>query len=102
MMDQETMLSMLKDGLLVRNMGDAELLETLETTASHRSPWTDMTANGASYTQREALDPMLTERYIQSVRSADAPGADYNQPEFSPLFADLSALPPTLIQRSAL
>lgn len=62
------------------------------------SPWTDMTASGASYTQREALDPMLTEQYIRSVRSAYAPGADYSQPQFSPLFADLSGLPPTLIQ----
>ena len=62
------------------------------------SPWTDMTASGASYTQREALDPMLTEQYIRSVRSAYAPGVDYSQPQFSPLFADLSGLPPTLIQ----
>ena len=62
------------------------------------SPWTDMTASGASYTQREALDPMLTNRYIHSVRSAYAPDADYSQPRFSPLFADLSGLPPTLIQ----
>lgn len=62
------------------------------------SPWTDMTASGASYTQRAAVDPMLTEQYIQSVRSAYAPGADYSQPQFSPLFADLSGLPPTLIQ----
>ena len=36
MMDQETMLSVLKAGLLFRNMEDAEILETLETTASHR------------------------------------------------------------------
>ena len=36
MMDQETMLSVLKDGLLFRNMEDSEILETLETTASHR------------------------------------------------------------------
>lgn len=62
------------------------------------SPWTDMTASGASYTHREALDPMLTEQYIRSVRSAYAPGVDYSQPQFSPLFADLSGLPPTLIQ----
>lgn len=62
------------------------------------SPWTDMTASGASYTQWEALDPMLTEQYIRSVRSAYAPGADYSQPQFSPLFADLSGMPPTLIQ----
>ena len=58
------------------------------------SPWTDMTASGASYTQWEALDPMLTEQYIRSVRSAYAPGADYSQPQFSPLFADLSGMPP--------
>lgn len=62
------------------------------------SPWTDMTASGASYTQREELDPMLTNRYIQSVRGAYARDADYSQPQFSPLFADLSGLPPTLIQ----
>lgn len=62
------------------------------------SPWTDMTASGASYTHREALDPVLTEQYIRSVRSAYAPGVDYSQPQFSPLFADLSGLPPTLIQ----
>ena len=36
MMDQETMLSVLKDGLLFRNMEDSEILETLETTESHR------------------------------------------------------------------
>ena len=62
------------------------------------SPWTDMSASGDSYTQREELDPMLTNRYIQSVRSAYAPNADYRHPKLSPLFADLSGLPPTLIQ----
>lgn len=62
------------------------------------SPWTDMSASGDSYTQRENLDPMLTTRYIRSVRSAYAPEADYSLPRFSPLFADLSGLPPTLIQ----
>lgn len=62
------------------------------------SPWTDMSASGDSYTQREELDPMLTNRYIQSVRSAYAPHADYTHPTLSPLFADLSGLPPTLIQ----
>lgn len=62
------------------------------------SPWTDMTASGASYIQREELDPILTNRYIQSVRGAYARDADYSQPQFSPLFADLSGMPPTLIQ----
>ena len=57
-----------------------------------------MTASGDSYTQREELDPMLTNRYIQSVRSAYAPDADYSQPCFSPLFGDLTGFPPTLVQ----
>lgn len=62
------------------------------------SPWTDMTMSGASYAERGELDPMLTAEYIESVRKAYAPGADYAAPELSPLFADLTGYPPTLIQ----
>lgn len=62
------------------------------------SPWTDMTASGDSYAERAELDPMLTKRYVHGVRSAYAPDADYSLPCFSPLFGDLSGLPPTLIQ----
>lgn len=52
------------------------------------SPWTDMTASGASYSERAEADPILTNEYIQAVREAYAPGADYSRPEFSPLFGD--------------
>ena len=62
------------------------------------SPWTDMTASGASYGERAEADPILTNEYIQAVREAYAPGADYSRPEFSPLFGDFSAFPPALIQ----
>ena len=62
------------------------------------SPWTDMTASGASYSERAEADPILTNEYIQAVREAYAPGADYSRPEFSPLFGDFSAFPPALIQ----
>lgn len=62
------------------------------------SPWTDMTASGASYSERAEADPILTDEYIQAVREAYAPGADYSRPEFSPLFGDFSAFPPALIQ----
>ena len=41
---------------------------------------------------------MLTPEYIQSVREAFAPGADWADPKYSPLFADLRGLPPTLVQ----
>lgn len=62
------------------------------------SPWTDMMLSGESYETCKEQDPMLTADYIRAVRSAYAPGADYSQPRFSPLFANLSGMPSTLIQ----
>lgn len=62
------------------------------------SPWTDLTASGESYTECRDRDPLLTREYIEAVRDAFAPGADWSLPEYSPLFADLRGLPPTLIQ----
>ena len=62
------------------------------------SPWTDMTASGPSYTERQELDPMLTMEYIRAVRSAYAGGANLSDGDLSPLFGDFSSFPPTLIQ----
>lgn len=62
------------------------------------SPWTDMTASGASYTQRAKLDPTITMEYIHAVRTAYAGGAYWKQPMLSPLFGDFTGFPPTLIQ----
>ena len=62
------------------------------------SPWTDMTSSGESHELCREKDPMLTDAYIQSVREAYAPQADWSDPAYSPLFADLQGMPPTLIQ----
>lgn len=63
------------------------------------SPWTDMTASGKSYRTCKTLDPMLTMEYIAAVREAyTGPDADWTRPCYSPLFADLRGLPPTLVQ----
>ena len=62
------------------------------------SPWTDMAAGGASYTQRAELDPTITMEYIRAVRTAYAGGADWSDPMLSPLFGDFEGFPPTLIQ----
>ncbi|WP_186564726.1 alpha/beta hydrolase [Lawsonibacter celer] len=62
------------------------------------SPWTDLTASGKSYRERIELDPVLTLNYIHAVREAYARGQDWSAPLLSPLFGDLSAFPPTLIQ----
>lgn len=66
------------------------------------SPWTDMTSGGSSYQECLEIDPLLTPDYIQAVRNAYAgEETDFSQPKFSPLFADLTGLPPTLIQVGA-
>ena len=62
------------------------------------SPWTDMTASGRSYQEREEIDPVLTLNYIYATRDAYARGQDLSDPCLSPLFADLTGFPPTLIQ----
>jgi monoterpene epsilon-lactone hydrolase len=62
------------------------------------SPFTDMTASGASYETHAEDDPILTREYIQWVSEVFAGGKDYKDPMISPLFANLNHFPPTLIQ----
>ncbi len=63
------------------------------------SPWTDMTLSGVSYTERLAIDPMITPNYIESCKKAYAgEKADFSRPEYSPLFCDFSDYPPVLVQ----
>ena len=62
------------------------------------SPWTDMTASGASYTERADIDPMLTMDYIRVVREAYAVGHDLRECFISPVFGDFTDFPPTLVQ----
>ncbi len=63
------------------------------------SPWTDMTKRGASYTDCMNIDPMITTSYIDSCRKAYAPlEKDFSRVEYSPLFADFTGFPPTLVQ----
>lgn len=62
------------------------------------SPWTDMTASGGSVQEMREKDPIITPEYLVAVREAYAPGANYAAGELSPIFADLSGFPPTLLQ----
>ena len=48
--------------------------------------------------ERAEIDPMLTPEYIEAVRLAYAAGRDYRSSDLSPLFADFTGFPPTLIQ----
>ena len=62
------------------------------------SPWTDMTASGESLRGRAGIDPVLTPEYMYAVREAYAGGLDPSDCLLSPLFADFSGFPPTLVQ----
>jgi len=63
------------------------------------SPWTDLTMSGETLVSKDAADPLIHKPYLEELRDAYLPpGMDRRDPRVSPLFADLRALPPTLIQ----
>ncbi len=59
------------------------------------SPWVDLTASGASYKDNKDVDPSLTKELVDFF--AKQYTADFENPFVSPLFSDLSQLPPSLI-----
>jgi monoterpene epsilon-lactone hydrolase len=62
------------------------------------SPWTDLACTGASMEGKAAADPSLTPTGLR-LRAADyLAGHDAHDPLASPVVADLSGLPPMLIQ----
>lgn len=67
--------------------------------AALMSPWTDLKISGASHHQRAARDPMIDVTRIPEAVAFYC-GADETpeNPLISPLFADLSGLPPLFVQ----
>jgi epsilon-lactone hydrolase len=62
------------------------------------SPYADLTLSGESIVEKEASDPILTPVGLR-LRVPDYVGsADASDPQISPIFGDLSGLPPLLIQ----
>lgn len=62
------------------------------------SPWVDMTASGESFETRKDVDPMISKEDIFWFADLYVPaGTDREEPLASPMFADLSGLPPLLI-----
>ena len=63
------------------------------------SPWTDLTASGLSYQSRADADPIYRRAMILVMaRAYLGSDGDARAPLVSPLFGDLGALPPLLIQ----
>jgi acetyl esterase/lipase len=62
------------------------------------SPWVDLTASGDSMDTRAARDPIVQRAGLTAMAAAYLGGADAKTPYASPLFGDLSGLPPILLQ----
>jgi acetyl esterase/lipase len=55
--------------------------------------------SGSTIFTKDAVDPLIHEQYLNELADAYLPaGIDRKDPRVSPLYADLSGFPPTLIQ----
>jgi monoterpene epsilon-lactone hydrolase len=77
--------------------GKAERL-TMPAAVLLLSPMTDLTVTGTSYTGKAHVDPAITAQAIRTRVADYLAGTDPADPLVSPIFADLSGLPPLLIQ----
>ncbi|MBN1471245.1 MAG: alpha/beta hydrolase [Syntrophaceae bacterium] len=71
--------------------------DPLPVAAFAMSPWVDLAHTGETMHTKAGEDPMFTESGIDYMAKLYANGADLRLPLISPLYADLRALPPTLI-----
>lgn len=62
------------------------------------SPAVDLTLSGASMRSKDGVDPFFAPADLQWLFDQYAAGSDRSAPEASPVFADLTGLPPLLIQ----
>ncbi|MCI0810343.1 MAG: alpha/beta hydrolase [Chloroflexi bacterium] len=62
------------------------------------SPWADMEATGRSYTTNAENDPSVSRERILKIAGVYLDGKDPRAPLASPIHADLTGLPPLLLQ----
>jgi len=62
------------------------------------SPWVDLTVSGESISGKAAVDPALTPEGLRRRALDYVPAGDRRATLVSPIFADLTGLPPLLIQ----
>ena len=79
--------------IAIRDGGDP-----LPACASSISPWVDMEALGESMLTKAPEDPMVQKAALAMIAPLYLNGADPRSPLAAPLYADLSGLPPVLIQ----
>lgn len=61
------------------------------------SPWTDLTLSGDSYATNAEEDPLLTVEELAFDAACYAGGESLTNPYISPLYGDLTGLPPSLL-----
>lgn len=67
------------------------------------SPWTDLTASGASYEENYTKDPLFGNTKESMIYSGEYYGKhDPSDPYISPLFADFTGFPPMLFQTGSI
>ncbi len=62
------------------------------------SPWTDLSCSGATYERLRKLDPIITKEDLADAGRWYAGERELKDPMASPMYADLSGLPPMLVQ----
>lgn len=62
------------------------------------SPWTDLAGSGASMQNKDKVDFINSTEHMKVTAKLYAGGHDLKNPYISPLYADLTGLPPMLIQ----
>ena len=62
------------------------------------SPWVDLVGTGQTMETKASIDPMVGREALTFFADLYMSGADPAQPLASPLYADLSGLPPLLVQ----
>jgi epsilon-lactone hydrolase len=84
-------------GLTLALIGELKRLgEDLPACAWLVSPWTDLTMSGATLVSKSAVDPLIHRECLGELADAYAPTEmDRRDPRVSPLYADLTGLPPT-------
>jgi acetyl esterase/lipase len=74
-----------------------DLREPLPAGAILLSPWTDLSASGASVEENRSKDRWLGREHLEHWAAHYAGSVDRRSPLLSPLFADLAQLPPLLL-----
>jgi epsilon-lactone hydrolase len=62
------------------------------------SPWVDLENTGATMSTKAAVDPLIQKPYLMELAKSYLGAASPRTPLASPLYADLTGLPPVLIQ----